>query len=61
MKTLSNSIIAKILDQHNIGHYTENGRIYGLAFYTTRNDGSGYDADDLTGSTETELRAWLGY
>ena len=61
MRTLSNSIIAKILDQHNIQHYTENGRIYALAVYTTRNGGSDYEADDLTGSTKTELAAWLGY
>lgn len=61
MRQLSNSVIARILDQHNIRHYTENGRIYGLAFYTTRNGGSGYEVDDLTGSTVEELRFWLGY
>ena len=60
-RTLSNSQIARILDQHNALHYTENGRIIALAPYTTRNGGSGYEAEDLTGSTLKEVLWWLGY
>lgn len=61
MRTLSNSRIAKILDEHNIRHYTQNCRIYGLAPYTTKDGGGGYEVDDLTGYTVKELRDWLGY
>lgn len=59
--TLSNSQIARILDQHNALHYNENGRIIALTPYTTRNGQSGYEAEDLTGSTLKEVLWWLGY
>lgn len=54
--TLSNSQIARILDQHGIAHYVAKGRIMALAVYTHHTE-----AEDLTGSTLKEVLWWLGY
>lgn len=58
---MSNSQIAKILDAHNITHYTEHGRIYAISRYLKRYGKTYYRHEDLTGSTKEELLAWIGY
>ena len=61
MRTLTNKQIARIMDMHSMTWYIENGRIYGLIYYTSRNGRHGEVKTDLTGYTVNQMRDYLNY
>ena len=56
---MTNTMIAKLLAQHSVPYYEQDGHIYadtmcsGLAVFE--------DVEDLTGFSRSELLNWLGY
>lgn len=56
---MGNRQIERILEAHNIPHYSEGGRIYA----DTMEAGAGKleHVEDLTGYSVQALRDWLGY
>lgn len=61
MRTLTNKQIAHIMDIHSMTWYIENGHIYGLIYYTSRNGRHGEVKTDLTGYTVNQMRDYLNY
>lgn len=58
---MSNKLIGRILELHNCTWWEENGRIYCIMYFTTRN-GRYYDeTTDLTGYNKQQLRDYLNY
>lgn len=56
---MSNEKIARILDQHSIPHYIENGRIYADCMIAGTQVFE--EVEDMTGCSKNELYDWLGY
>lgn len=61
MRELTNKQIAKIIDLHSGVWYEEDGHIYGVMFWTSRNGRSGEEVTDLTGYTVNQMRDYLNY
>jgi hypothetical protein len=49
------------MDIHSMTWYIENGHIYGLIYYTSRNGRRGEEKTDLTGYTVNQMRDYLNY
>lgn len=60
-KILSTQAIKKMLKLHSINWIEENGRLYAIAYYTTRNGRVEEEKEDVTNISRLNLLAWLGY
>lgn len=60
-KIMSTQAIKKMLKLHSINWIEENGRLYAIAYYTTRNGRVEEEKEDVTNISRLNLLAWLGY
>ena len=60
-KILSEQAIKKMLKLHSINWIEENGRIYAIAYYTSKNGRVTEEKEDVTNISRLNLLAWLGY
>lgn len=58
---MSTQAIKKMLKLHSINWIEENGRLYAIAYYTTRNGRVEEEKEDVTNISRLNLLAWLGY
>lgn len=58
---MSVSAIKKMLKLHSINWTEENGRIYAIAYYTSKNGRVTEEKEDVTNISRLNLLAWLGY
>ena len=56
---MSNKAIAKMLKLYSIPFFEDNGHIFGIRYYTTRNGRMYEDHTDLTATSRLNLLDWL--
>jgi hypothetical protein len=58
---MTNKLIGHILELHNATWWEENGHIFCIEYFTTRNGRYLEEVTDLTGYNKQQLRDYLNY
>ena len=61
MRQLTNKQIAKLIDLHCGTWFIENGHIFAISYYRTKNGRIEEETADLTGYTTNQMKDFLNY